>query len=114
MINMDKSAVDALIQQYGTKYFGFNAVVTIRDRMDRRSKFFLVFASIYFPPLLALTIPKMVMPVHKTVYATFVFDLEKSEMLMGDFRLVKAGDKGAIGKATIYDQFYQMKRKPKK
>lgn len=114
MINPDRSAVDSLIQRYGTKYFGFNAVVTVKDRLDRMSKLILVLASIYFPPVMALTIPKMLAPAHKTVYATFVFDLESSRMLMGDMRLLKAKDKGAIGKATIYDQFYQIKSKPKK
>lgn len=114
MLNWEQHQADSLISRYGTKYFGFNAVVTIRYRLSPGAKAFMIYASIFAPFYWFYSLPRLVKPISETLYGTLVYDIKDCKLLMQDYRIIKSADTKNISKSTIYDQFYQIKRKPKK
>ncbi len=50
----------------------------------------------------------MIKPDKVTLFVTLVFDLEKSEAIWEDYRVLKAADKRPIVRSVIYDTFFQI------
>lgn len=110
-LNFRMEETQALMQRYGTKYFGWTGLVTVTDRQEH--VFGYVVMGTMLLPVLPLFILKAVLPVKKTFFVTMIFDLETSTLVMEDYRRVRAKDKRTITRATLYDMFYQIKHQPK-
>ncbi|MEY3443688.1 MAG: hypothetical protein RLZZ519_1969 [Bacteroidota bacterium] len=72
-----------------------------------------IMLGLVYLPALPFLIVKVAKPIKKTMFVTLVFDLETSDVVMENYRILKAKDKRGITKATLYDTFYQIKQNPK-
>lgn len=111
--NFSQGEVHDLIERYGTKYFAWNALITVTTRLTSAQKAAYILVGLVYLPALPFLIVKVAKPIKKTMFVTLVFDLESSEVVMENYRILKAKDKQGITKATLYDTFYQIKQDPK-
>ncbi len=111
--NFSQGEVHDLIERYGTKYFAWNALITVTTRLTPGQKAAYILVGLVYLPALPFLIVKVAKPIKKTMFVTLVFDLESSEVVMENYRILKAKDKQGITKATLYDTFYQIKQDPK-
>jgi Zn-dependent protease with chaperone function len=111
--NFSQGEVHDLIERYGTKYFAWNALITVTTRLTSTQKAAYILVGLVYLPALPFLIVKVAKPIKKTMFVTLVFDLESSEVVMENYRILKAKDKQGITKATLYDTFYQIKQDPK-
>ncbi len=113
MANFSQGEVDELIERYGTKYFAWNALITLTTRLTAAQKMGYIMVGLVYLPALPFLIVKVAKPIKKTMFVTLVFDLETSDLVMENYRILKAKDKRGITKATLFDIFYQIKQSSK-
>lgn len=113
MENFAYAEAKELIERYGTKYFAWNALITLTTSLTPTQKLAYIMLGVAWLPVMPFMIVKVAKPIKKTMFVTLVFDLESSELVMENYRLLKAKDKRGITRATLYDTFHQIKQASK-
>lgn len=108
LVNFKQDEAQALVERYGTKYFVWNGVIQVTDRSSAGTKLSWLFVGCTVFPILPYAIYKMTRPENQTLFVTYVFDLERSQAIWEDYRVLKSKDKRPILRSVVYDQLYQI------
>ncbi|MCY7328381.1 MAG: M48 family metallopeptidase [Saprospiraceae bacterium] len=105
----DQERVNAIAKKYGTDYFLWTGVVSLREK--NRSGYYLIPASILlFFPTLPLAIVAAVKPKYDMLHYSVLYDVRTGKRQVLKFETFNRRDADAVVKAHLYDTFVQIKR----
>ncbi|MBD0255651.1 MAG: M48 family metallopeptidase [Cytophagales bacterium] len=107
--NLDNERVQALVARYGTRYFCWSGLVDVRERKKDVATVFLY--SIVAYPLLPYAVYYAATPKYNTYYYAMVFDLATGKPVFADFQFIDRKGSQDVLNSTMYNTFYQLKKK---
>lgn len=111
MANLPTDQINSLIEKYGTEHFAWTGVINYRENKPLMY-FYLLYALI--PPAIPFAVYYLVRPNYDTYYYCIVFNLRTGEPELVNYANYRKRDARDMINSSVYDSFWQMKRKPKK
>ncbi len=102
--------INAIADKYGTKYFLWTGVISLRE-VNNGWK--LVGLSLFFPYVLPFTLPYAIKPEYDMLYYAILFDVETGRRRIIKMDYFDKRDSNTLLKAHIYDVFHQIKSQEK-
>jgi hypothetical protein len=109
MQNLDAATVQSLVAKYGTQYYCWSGFVSVREKKRYVGATLFYTAIIY--PLLPLGIYYAVTPNYDTYYYSLVFDITTGKPVFTDFQYIDQKTNRDVLNSTVYNSFYQLKKK---
>jgi hypothetical protein len=111
-----KMYTDDLIEKYGTSYFGWTGMYSMRAKKEGMG--FTIYGSIVYSVMTyGLAVPYIVYnltkPENHTFYYTYLTDISNYDFLMSKEDYVKVKDHNDLIKSYMYDTYNQIKSKKK-
>lgn len=110
MINLSSDRIDEIIAKYNTELFVWTGVINYRENKPLMY-FYLLYALI--PPAIPFAVYYMVRPNYDTYYYCITFNLRTGEPVLVNYNNYRKRDARDMINSSVYDSFWQMKRKPK-
>jgi hypothetical protein len=110
MANLPSDKVNALIGKYGTEHFAWTGIINYRENKPLMY-FYLLYALI--PPAIPFAVYYLVRPNYDTYYYCIVFNIRTGEPELVNYNNYRKRDGRDMINSSVYDSFWQMKRKPK-
>jgi hypothetical protein len=111
MANLPSGRINSLIEKYGTEHFAWTGVINYRENKPLMY-FYLLYALI--PPAIPFAVYYLVRPNYDTYYYCIVFNLRTGEPELVNYANYRKRDARDMINSSVYDSFWQMKRKSKK
>lgn len=106
---LNQSKVNALAEKYGTDYFLWTGVISLREKNANAALSILL--GLIFYPALPFAIIKAVKPEYDMLYYAVLYDVKTGRRQVVRFNYFDKKDSSAVLKAHLYDTFAQIKRK---
>lgn len=110
VVNMPTKKIDYLVKKYQTEYFAWTGVINYRES-KRLMYWYLLYVLI--PPAIPFAAYSLIAPNYDTYYYCIVFNLKTGEPVQVNYSNFRKRDARDMINSSIYDSFWQMKRKPK-
>ena len=111
MANLPADRINSLIEKYGTEHFAWTGVINYRENKPLMY-FYLLYALI--PPAIPFAVYYLVRPNYDTYYYCIVFNLRTGEPELVNYNNYRKRDARDMINSSVYDSFWQMKRKTRK
>ena len=111
MVSTNHNETKSLIEKYGTPYFAWTGIITVKERDPNLALFYII--SIVYPFMLPYAILKTVKPTISTYFFTLVYDLEKSEIGLTEIKMMKKKPKKDYSTALLYRTLDRINSKQK-
>lgn len=108
-IGFKQEEVDSIAKKYGTEYFLWSGVVTMRKSVKVRNLGLALATMLILPA--PLTIPAMFVPEYETLYFSILYDVKNRRNQVINFEVSGLNDTNGFLNSKIYDTFNQIKRK---
>ena len=110
MVNLPTEKVNSLVKKYGTEYFAWTGIINYRESKPLMY-FYLLYALI--PPAIPFAVYYLVRPNFDTYYYCIVFNIRTGEPVLVNYANYRKRDARDMINSSIYDSFWQIKRKAK-
>lgn len=110
LVNLPTDQINYLIEKYDTEQFAWTGVINYRENKPLMY-FYLLYALI--PPAIPFAIYYLVRPNYDTYYYCIVFNIRTGEPVLVNYANYRKRDARDMINSSVYDSFWQMKRKPK-
>lgn len=111
MANLPTDRINSLVDKYGTEHFAWTGVINYRENKPLLY-FYLLYALI--PPAIPFAVYYLVRPNYDTYYYCIVFNIRTGEPELVNYANYRKRDARDMINSSVYDSFWQMKRKPRK
>ena len=108
----ERERIKEIAKKYDTKYFMWAGAISASEK-NGRSRAGLIVLSVFVPPLLLYTLPKMINAGHYTVYFSIMYNVETDKLTYVTYREIENRTRGYILNSHLYDSFNQIKSKKK-
>ncbi|MEI6409790.1 MAG: M48 family metallopeptidase [Bacteroidota bacterium] len=106
---LNQSKVNAIAEKYGTDYFLWTGVISLREKNPNAA--LMILLGVIFYPALPFAIIKAVKPEYDMLYYAVLYDVKTGRRQVVRFNYFDKRDTDAVLKAHLYDTFAQIKRK---
>lgn len=106
-----QAAIDSIAKKYGTNYFLWTGVVSLREK--NKISGMSIAAGLLFYPTLPFVIYNAVKPRYDMMYYAILYDVKTGRRQVLNFDYFNQKDSDAMVKAHLYDVFLQIKLKSK-
>lgn len=111
-INYKEEYAQNLVKKYGTQYFCWMGVVSIKKRNE--NAVINMCGGLLLPPLLPFIIYKSLQPTYETYFYSVIIDLKTGKKVYSQLNQYDFSDRDDILNVNLYDMFQQFKNKRKK
>ncbi|MEZ5014665.1 MAG: M48 family metalloprotease [Chitinophagales bacterium] len=108
----NQEVIDSLADTYGTDYFLWTGIISLRDRMHITGPLILLGTSLFFPPLAILSIYDLLAPRYEFFYLALLYDVKTREAYVLKYELLNNNDTRAILNSHTYEMLYRISAKP--
>ncbi|TVR77606.1 MAG: hypothetical protein EA412_10650 [Chitinophagaceae bacterium] len=108
ILSADIDRIDGLIETYGTQYFSWRGLITLRERHQINSA--LLLSGCLLPPLLPYALVETISPSISSLYFNIVFDIKSGDVAHLYVTEFGYSDSNVFLKSKIYDNIYLMSR----
>ncbi len=107
-VGLEQNKVNEIIEQYGTKYFLWTGVVSLRKPTN--INIYHIGCSVVFPYIIPFVLAKAIRPNVETFYYAMLYDVESGRRSVMKIESFDTKDSDAFLSAHIYDVFNQLNK----